>query len=85
MIDFLGVEDGGENVLSEKNVAEILRLRLTIEGEWDGTIQFLGFLEMMPYKVTLERVSLVYISTKQIWNGSFNFTVFKLKEYVQES
>lgn len=64
-IDFLGVEDSDGSLPPEKDIKETLRLRLTTEGGWAGTMQFLGLLETVPTKINLDRASLIYTPTSE--------------------
>lgn len=69
-IDFVGVE-GGIRQNNTGDVKETLRLKLSTEGTWTATVHFLSLVEHMPFRVNMERVSILYFPTSE---SSLSFT-----------
>jgi len=77
--------------LDEKNNASLIenmKLNLDVKGSYSDIVYFLKFLELLPYKLYIDRVS---IEKKEIevmeeglapldsWDGKFDLTILKLK------
>ena len=77
--------------LDEKNNASLIenmKLNLDVNGSYSDIVYFLKFLELLPYKLYIDRVS---IEKKEIevmeeglapldsWDGKFDLTILKLK------
>lgn len=66
----------------EKGIVEDMKLNLKAEGDWYDIIYFLRLVELMPYKISFDRV---YLEKKDIlsekssqWTALFNINVLKL-------
>lgn len=87
------VESVGVSAFKNKTASsttELFNLSFKTEGSWQNTMHLLSLLDNMPYKISFENVNLSKISgssgsdknkeeNPSYWNGSFNFTVLKIK------
>lgn len=64
---------------------EILSIIMDTEGSWSDTMQFIGLLSNLPYKISISSLVLESLDKSEKkggagWQGSINFNVIKIKE-----
>lgn len=77
----VNVEPRGDDAADDK---EIIRLVFETRGSWSDTMNFLAFVEHLPYKITLHGLGLVVVSEDGVvgpvqWRGQFEITTLKFK------
>lgn len=70
LVEFVGVE-GGVEENNVESIKEIVRIKLATEGSWVATEHFLSLLEHMPFRISMERVSFLYLPVSE---SSLSFT-----------
>jgi Tfp pilus assembly protein PilO len=80
-----GLEEKTNNVseaLNQVSGAKSLDIQLTVTGDWNNVMYFLGQLENLPYSLNIKNVSLNRQSSDSknktnLWIGAFDFSVIE--------
>lgn len=81
-INSVGVKGADPKSKDAKNqTTENLLLNFSVSGPWDKVYRFLKIVEHLPYKTSIQNVSLNRISADKVsvWNGSFSISILKNK------
>ena len=89
-VEGLGIKTGAiveintvdvEEIDEEDSISELLRVSIDVRGNWSSVFHVLSLLEAMPLPISVKDVQLSVREgeEEQIWNGSYEVVVDKLK------